>query len=82
MLIAVSVAFSIGRYVLAMILGFLPLGLLLGMIVAGIVSAAMVTYTVGLSIWFYFNYRRRFEGGDPESEGRAALAGISSLPQA
>jgi hypothetical protein len=80
--IAVSVGFSIARYVLAMVLGFLPLGLLLAMIVAGLVSAAMTTYFVGISIWFYFNYRRRFEGGDPESEGRAALAGISSLPQA
>jgi hypothetical protein len=34
-----------------------------------------VAYFTGFSVAFYFDLRRRFEGGDPEAEGRAALAG-------
>lgn len=55
-------------------------GLLLASIISNSLSAVMIAYGLGLSTWFYFNIRRRFEGGDPEGDARVRLA--ASLPAA
>ena len=71
--LAFGLVFGVASTVLGMILGMLPLGLLLAQLFAAIITSVGLAFYTGLSSAFYFSYRRRFEGGDPEAEGRAAL---------
>lgn len=79
-IIVLAVAIAIPMTILSMILIKLPFGLVLASAVGALLSSVMYSLMVGLSIAFYFSHRRK-EGGDPDSEAHAALAGIASLPQ-
>lgn len=80
-LVALSVAVVVSGMVFGLVFGLLPGGILFAQVIAALISSVATAFFTGLSIAFYFSYRRRFEGGDPEAEGRAALAGVGSLPQ-
>lgn len=78
LVIPITIVSSIVTWLFVKILG--TLGILLASIISNGLSAVMIAYGLGLSTWFYFNIRRRFEGGDPEGDARVRLA--ASLPSA
>ena len=78
LVIPISIVSQIVTWLFFKILG--TFGLLLASIITNSLTAVMIAYGLGLSTWFYFNIRRRFEGGDPEGDARVRLA--ASLPAA
>jgi hypothetical protein len=79
-IVVLGVAIAVPMTILSMILINLPFGLVLASAVGALLSAVMYSLMVGLSVALYFSHRRK-EGGDPDSEAHAALAGVASLPQ-
>jgi len=78
-----GLAVGIGMAILGFIFGILPFGGLLYSILVNGVSAFMVAFGAALSVFLYFWVRRKYEGGDPESEARAKLgAATGALPSA
>jgi len=80
------VALIIPVFVVTLILAFVfsylgSLGLLLTLLLDDALIAVMTAYGLGLSTWYYFDLRRRFETADPEGEARARL-GAAALPSA
>lgn len=80
--VALVVPIVVVTIVLGVVFGLMgSLGLLLTLLVSDVLNAVMIAYTLGLSTWFYFDIRRRFETADPEGEARARL-GAPELPGA
>ena len=80
--VALIVPVFVVLLVLGIVFGYMgSLGLLLILLVSDVLNAVMIAYTLGLSTWFYFDIRRRFETADPEGEARARL-GAPALPGA
>jgi predicted membrane-bound dolichyl-phosphate-mannose-protein mannosyltransferase len=76
------VGMVVSGIVLGIVLGLVPfLGPVLVAIGGALMQSAFFAFFLGVGVYFYFTLRRRFEGGDPEAEGRAALGGVASLPQ-
>ena len=78
LIVPLAITVGIVNWLLVKLLGVV--GLLLASIVSNTLSAVMIAYGIGLGTWFYFNIRRRFEGGDPEGDARVRLG--ASLPPA
>jgi hypothetical protein len=77
-----ALLFAIGLFIAGYILAVLPLiGGLMGALGRAIGQAIMLPIILMLATRMYFQYRRRFEGGDPEGEARARL-GAPALPGA
>lgn len=75
-IIVVAIAAAIAVMIPAMVLGLIPLlGSLLASVLTSAAMAVIVPYVLTLTIILYFRMRRRYEGGDPESQAAAALAG-------
>jgi len=73
-----AIVATLVNYLVAWILGMLPVGWLLASLWINTMTAIMVAYFASFSVAMYFDLRRRFEGGDPEGEARARLA--AALP--
>lgn len=78
LVIPITIVNQIVSWLFVKILG--TFGLLLASVITNSLTAVMIAYGLGLSTWFYFNIRRRSEGGDPEGDARVRLA--ASLPAA
>ena len=77
---AIVLAFGLG--LVGYILGVLPvIGGLTGALGRAVGQAVITPIILMICTRMYFDYRRRFEGGDPEGEARARL-GAPALPQA
>ncbi len=78
--LVVAVVGAIGLGIIGAILGFLPaVGGLLGALARAIGQSILSPVVLMLTTQMYFQYRRRFEGGDPESDARASLS-AAALP--
>ena len=77
-----AIAMAIVLGVVGFILGVLPvIGGLMGALGRAVGQAVITPIILMMCTRMYFDYRRRFEGGDPEGEARARL-GAPALPQA
>ena len=77
-----AVVLAVGLGIVGFILGVLPvIGGLMGALGRAVGQAVITPIIMMLCTRMYFDYRRRFEGGDPEAEARARL-GAPALPEA